>query len=231
MLTIRPRLRLLVGFLLGLATAAAAGSIAVAVKNSPSHEQRNAIRWAENRFRAIKPFLQEHAVAAELGVLKGDLSRLLVHNLQPARIHLVDPWYLQGPEWTWEHGDRSTVHALIGILKDFERELASGQVVLNIAFDQDLLATLPDGYFDWVYLDTTHEYQQTKLELQLFQKKVKPAGVIAGDDWRPDPTHPHHGVYKAVQELVAEGTYQILYADTENLQWVIARVNRSPKTP
>ncbi|HEX7599899.1 MAG TPA: class I SAM-dependent methyltransferase [Polyangia bacterium] len=214
-----------------MATAAVAVGVVVAVRNTPPYEQRNAVRWADNRFQALKPFLRENAVAAELGVLKGDLSRLLVRDLKPAKIHLVDPWYLQGPEWSWEHGDRSTVHALIGILKDFESELARGQVVLNIAFDQDFLAALPDAYFDWVYLDTTHEYQQTKLELQLFQKKVKPSGVIAGDDWRPDPTHPHHGVYKAVQELIAEGQYEILYADTQNLQWVIARKDRSAKTP
>jgi hypothetical protein len=100
-------------------------------------------------------------------------------------------------------------------------------VVLNIAYDQDFLPTLPDAYFDWIYLDTTHAYEQTKLELQLLQKKVKPSGVIAGDDWQPDPSHPHHGVYRAVQEVLAEGKYQMLYVDTHNLQWVIGRANRS----
>ena len=69
-------------------------------------------------------------------------------------------------------------------------------------------------------------YEQTKLELQLLQKKVKPSGVIAGDDWQPDPAHPHHGVYKAVQEVIAEGKYRILYADTYNLQWAIGRRDR-----
>ena len=98
---------------------------------------------------------------------------------------------------------------------------------LDIAYDQDFLATLPDAYFDWIYLDTTHTYEQTRLELQLLQKKVKPSGVIAGDDWQPDPAHPHHGVYKAVQEVIADGKYRILYADAHNLQWAIGRVDRS----
>jgi hypothetical protein len=150
-----------------------------------------------------------------------------VRELQPERLHLVDPWYLVGTEWAWEHGDRSTIHALNGVLQAFEGELAHGQVVLNIAYDQDFLPTLPDAYFDWIYLDTTHAYEQTKLELQLLQKKVKPSGVIAGDDWQPDPSHPHHGVYRAVQEVLAEGKYQMLYVDTHNLQWVIGRANRS----
>jgi hypothetical protein len=213
--------------LLGVVAAATAGGVFVGVRSLPASEQRNATRWARVRFEALKPLLRTHAVAAELGVLKGDFSRLIVGELQPERLHLVDPWYLLGTEWDWEHGDRSTIHALNGVLQAFEGELAHGQVVLNIAYDQDFLATLPDAYFDWIYLDTTHAYEQTKLELQLLQKKVKPSGVIAGDDWQPDPAHPHHGVYKAVQEVIAEGKYQILYADTHNLQWAIARANRS----
>jgi len=214
-------------FLLGVAAVVAAAGVVVVVRALPTYHQRNATRWAKVRFDVIKPFLRAHAVAAELGVLKGDFSRLIVRELQPERLHLVDPWYLQGTEWSWEKEDRSTVHALSGVLQAFEAELARGQVVLDIAYDQDFLATLPDAYFDWIYLDTTHTYEQTRLELQLLQKKVKPSGVIAGDDWQPDPAHPHHGVYKAVQEVIADGKYRILYADAHNLQWAIGRVDRS----
>jgi len=208
-------------FLLGAFTAVAIGGIVFAVRSYAQEGRRSPRRWAEKRLRALKPYLMENAIAGELGVLKGDFSQQILQSLKPARLHLVDPWYLQGPEWSWENGDRSTIHALTGILKDFEQELTSGQVVLNIGFDQNVLAALPDSYFDWAYLDTTHEYAQTKTELQLLQRKVKASGVIAGDDWRPDPNHPHHGVYKAVQELLAGGAYEILYADSEDLQWAI----------
>jgi len=207
------------------------GGIVFAVRSFAQDGRRSPRRWAEKRLRVLKPYLMENAVAGELGVLKGDFSQQIMQFLKPARLHLVDPWYLQGPEWPWENGDRSTIHALAGILKDFEKELTSGQVVLNIGFDQDVLATLPDAYFDWAYLDTTHEYAQTRTELQLLQRKVKSSGVIAGDDWRPDPMHPHHGVYKAVQELVADGQYEILYADSEDLQWAIHRKGRPASSP
>jgi hypothetical protein len=225
----RSRFRQITTFFLGATVAAAVGGCFFAISSLPSSDQRSAQRWAEKRFQVIKPFLREHAVAAELGVLKGDFSRLILRDLHPAKLHLVDPWYLQGAEWSWEHGDRSTVHALMGVMRDFEPELSSGQVVLDIDFDQNFLATAPDAYFDWVYLDTTHEYEQTKLELQLLQRKVKPSGVIAGDDWQPDPRHRHHGVYKAVQELIAEGNYQILYADPKSLQWAIHRTSVPPR--
>ena len=217
-----------------LVTAVAAitmGGLVFAVRSFDQEGRRNPRRWAEKRLRVLKPYLMENAVAGELGVLKGDFSQQIIQSLKPARLHLVDPWYLQGPEWPWESGDRSTIHALTGILKDFEKELTSGQVVLNIGYDQDVLAALPDAYFDWAYLDTTHAYAQTRTELRLLQRKVKSSGVIAGDDWRPNPMHPHHGVYKAVQELVADGQYEILYADSEDLQWAIHRKSRAASSP
>jgi hypothetical protein len=216
-------------FFLGVFATITVVGIVFGVWNYQQNNRSWPREWAENRIRALKPYLKQNAIAAELGVLKGDFSLSILQSLKPAKLHLVDPWYLLGPEWLWESGDRSPMHALIKILKDYESELMSGQFVLNIAFDQDFLATLPDGYFDWIYLDTTHQYEQTKIELQLLQRKVKAAGVIAGDDWRPDPTHPHHGVYKAVQELIAEGKYEILYSNTENLQWAI-RLKIQPST-
>ena len=218
-------------FLLGVATAVTAVSIVVAIRNFPQDGRRDQRKRAEDRLRVLKPYLMENAVTAELGVLKGDFSRQIIQFLKPARLHLIDPWYLLGPEWSWESGDRSTIHALIGILRDFEKELIRGQVVLNIGFDQDVLATFPDQYFDWIYLDSSHEYEQTKTELKLLQRKVKASGVIAGDDWRPDRTHTHHGVYKAVQELIAEGQYEVLYADSKNLQWAIRRTSRPSSSP
>ena len=59
----------------------------------------------------------------------------------------------------------------------------------------------PDDFFDWVYLDTTHEYGHTRDELEILRTKVKPSGVIAGDDWHEDPAHLHHGVCRAVREF------------------------------
>ena len=218
-------------FLLGAVSVTAIGGIVLAARSFAQEGRRSPRRWAEKRLRVLKPYLMENAVAGELGVLKGEFSQQILQSLKPARLHLVDPWYLQGLEWPWESGDRSTIHALMGILKDFEQELTSGQVVLNIGYDQDVLAALPDAYFDWAYLDTTHEYAQTRIELQLLQRKVKASGVIAGDDWRPNPTHPHHGVYKAVQELIASGPYELLYADSEDLQWAIRRKRLSASSP
>ena len=91
-------------FLLGVFAALAAVGIVFGVWNYQQNNRSWPREWAENRFRALKPYLKENAVAAELGVLKGDFSHPILQSLKPAKLHLVDPWYLLGPEWAWEKG-------------------------------------------------------------------------------------------------------------------------------
>jgi hypothetical protein len=92
-----------------------------------------------------------------------------------------------------------------------------------VADDRDVLRRFPDGHLDWAYVDSSHAYEHTRDELALLHRKVRPGGVIAGDDWRPDPEHPHHGVHRAVLELVEEHGYDVLVADAGTRQWAIRR--------
>jgi hypothetical protein len=96
-------------------------------------------------------------------------------------------------------------------------------VLVHVADDRAALREFPDAYFDWVYVDTSHQYQHTRDELTLLDLKVKPDGVISGDDWQPDPGHRHHGVCKAVTELVSTGRYTLVAVDAASGQWAIRR--------
>ena len=94
---------------------------------------------------------------------------------------------------------------------------------LHIGFDEDVLQQFPDHYFDWVYLDTSHEYESTKVELSLLSRKVKPEGIILGDDWFSDPSHLFYGQYRAVTEFVRDFGYSIVYASDTDHQWAIRK--------
>lgn len=168
-------------------------------------------------------YLPKHGVGAELGVLKGDFSRTLLDFSEAKILHLVDPWYFLGPEWTWIDDNKSTVDAVCRVLQKNRTEINNGRIIVHVQDDLKVLEDLPNNYFDWAYIDSSHAYEHTKQELLLLEKKVKKDGIICGDDWRPDPTHRHHGVYKAVQEFIKEFHYEILYADETNLQWFIKK--------
>lgn len=157
--------------------------------------------------------------AAELGVHKGHLTPGLIAWLKPEKLYVVDPWYLLGPSWEWAAGDKSTVNALARTIRKIRPAIETGQAKVVVEDDIVFLDGLPDGTLDWVYLDSSHMYDHTVKELDLLVRKVKQGGVIAGDDWQPDPSHRHHGVCKAVREFEAAGRLEIFYSDPGNHQW------------
>jgi hypothetical protein len=182
----------------------------------------------QRRSAFVREVIPKHGVGVELGVQYGDFSRELLELAEPERLHLVDVWYLAGREWEWEEErDRSTINALKGVLDAFEDELVSRRVVLHIGTDLDVLTDLPDYYLDWAYIDTAHVYEHVTILLEVLKAKVKPTGVICGDDWRPDPENPHHGVTKAVQGFLdREPSYELIYSSAGDAQWAIARRGR-----
>jgi hypothetical protein len=199
-------------------------------------EQRSAaIRAAERAGNAARAeflgrWLPKGGVGAELGVFQGRFSRALLASTEATRLHLIDPFYFFAPVWHWGEGNRSSVDALVAILQDFKPEIESSRVLVHVADDRAVLREMPDEYFDWVYVDTSHQYQHTCDELVLLESKVKSTGVISGDDWQPDPAHRHHGVCKAVGELLDTGRYELLAVDVESRQWAIRRARVDPNT-
>lgn len=171
----------------------------------------------------LSKYLPKSAIGAEIGVFKGDFSPTLLKHADPKELHLIDPWFHLEPAWEWASGNKSTVDALTGILQELKPEINKNRVFVHVQDDLIALRNFSDGYFDWVYLDSSHEYEHTKKELEILHNKVKKGGIIAGDDWRIDTTHPHYGVYKAIQEFLAVHDYEILYASETDLQWFLRK--------
>src|SRR5262249_8240977 len=70
------------------------------------------------RIALLSRFIAPGGVGVELGVPKGYFSPVLLEGLAPEKLYLIDPWYLQGKEWTWGEGNRRAVDALGRILLD-----------------------------------------------------------------------------------------------------------------
>jgi hypothetical protein len=187
------------------------------------NRERKKQAWLNaRRIAALAPWIPKSGAGAELGVHKGYFSRVLFDALSPKVLYLIDPWYRQeGEAWTWGEGNRSTIDGLCNTLHVMAPELVSLRAVLVIQPDLRALRPMPDASLDWAYIDTTHQYQQTAAELALLKRKVKRGGVIAGDDWREDPNHRHHGVCRAVNEFVSREKYRFLLIDKESAQWAI----------
>ncbi|MCA6074829.1 class I SAM-dependent methyltransferase [Fulvivirga sedimenti] len=173
------------------------------------------------RIEFVDSIFPKNGVGAELGVLNGHFSQILLDVAKPKKLHLVDPWYFLEPHWEWANGNKSTVRAVRTILKTYKKEIEAGQVLVHVDFDIPVLEAFADDYLDWAYVDSSHQYEHTRQELNILKHKVKNGGIIAGDDYNSDPNHVHHGVLLAVDEFVKENGLELVYANKENLQWAI----------
>jgi len=172
----------------------------------------------------------KNTIGAELGVFQGKLSKDILEVARPKELHLMDPWWKVIGEY---YGDWSRYHndgELLSTKKAYRQAVdnvksADNHHVAVFHIDDDLitLAKFPDNYFDWVYLDSSHQYEQTVKELSLLEKKVKPDGIIAGHDWYPDPKAVHHGVYKAVHEFCNRHNWEVFKLDKKFTQWAIRK--------
>jgi Methyltransferase domain len=154
--------------------------------------------------------LPKHSVGAEVGVWRGRFSAAIVDVVQPRVLHLIDPWEFFGNKPGSIYGgtiaqDQHDMDTIYGeVQRRFARELANGSVVLHRARSADVAAQLEDGSLDWVYIDGDHSYEGVRTDLAAFATKVRPGGLITGDDYGRGGQLAE-GVGRAVDEFVAAG--------------------------
>ena len=176
--------------------------------------------------------LPKNSIGVELGVFKGEFAIEILNRVQPKLLWLIDPWWLLGKHkddeplgrpTDWKNrGDHSIIDDFTNFVQHIKDVLLEKRVKIKIENDLEALPTYEDNYFDWAYIDSSHEYEHTKKELEILQYKVKDGGYILGHDWQPDPNHRHHGVTKAVNEFINETSFELVYLDNR-IQWCIQK--------
>lgn len=179
-------------------------------------------RSAMLRWSIIEKYIPSGGVGAEIGVFKGHLSPHFLTK-SPQKMYLVDPWYRLSPTWSWVIGqDNSTLNAFNHITKLFEKEINAGIMVPVVDFSVPFLKGIAPQSLDFVYLDSSHLYEDTVKELEVCLRSLKENGVLLGDDWHDDENHRHYGVAKAVKEAIDKGMYESLF-DPEYEQWGLVK--------
>ena len=112
------------------------------------------------------------AVAAEIGAAFGTFT--------------AESWRStsRGPCTSWICGAGSaTGRAWKKIRGRFKAELDQERLHIHVGPSTEKVSQFPDGMFDWVYIDTNHEFRVTWHELLICNSKVKRNGYIAGHDF------------------------------------------------
>src|SRR5580658_1093445 len=121
----------------------------------------------------VLELLPKGTIGAELGVFMGGFSRTILEAARPARLYLVDPWWVGYGEYYPDWGEY-TDNGQLRTRDAYQRAVtcvrgASFKTEVKFCVDRsaDWLRSLEDEHLDWVYLDSTHQYQDTIQELGL----------------------------------------------------------------
>jgi hypothetical protein len=145
--------------------------------------------------------LPKGGVIAELGVNEGDFSAQILEICQPRELHLVDIW----------GSDRYHGGLFERVTRRFQPQIDAGVVHIHRMLSLEAADRFEDETFDMVYIDTVHDYVNTRDELRSYAPKVKSDGLLAGHDysmgnwvaaWR-------YGVIEAVHEFVRDHSWEI----------------------
>jgi hypothetical protein len=179
---------------------------------------RTVVRRLRGEPRRFVPALAPRGgVCAEIGVWKGDFSAQILRVARPSKLHLVDPWaFMTGPEYAEarygggaaaDQGAMDRLHA--DVLRRFARPIGQGVVEVHRSTSAEAASRFPDGSLDWVYVDGNHLYEHVREDLAAYDPKVRPGGVIAGDDYGVEGWW-ENGVTRAVDEFVADRGYEVV---------------------
>jgi hypothetical protein len=154
--------------------------------------------------KALLEQMPKGGVVSELGVNRGEFSKAILDIARPAKLHLIDAW---GNPERYHNGLKRLVE------ETFSAEIHAGLVEINVGYSTEVLVTMPNQYFDWVYLDTDHSYTVTAAELAVLKNKIKPGGIIAGHDYSMGNWvgGVRYGVIEAVHEFCVKEDWELIY--------------------
>lgn len=147
--------------------------------------KRKSPRRHENR-QSMLELMPKGGRCAEIGVWQGGFSVEILSLTQPKELVLIDPWGLiaDSAREDWTHGKHEDRDEMDEMFNAVVTEFAGrDNVTIRKGFSADVLASFPDGYFDWVYIDGNHLYDFVKTDIEISYRKVRDGGIIAGDDF------------------------------------------------
>jgi len=147
---------------------------------------------------ALLDSLPRESIGAELGVFEGAFSDEILKRVKPEVLFLVD--LFEGSVVSGDqNGENLRRRDMFEMYRHLHRRFAtqSGVHIVKSESVKWLNAVKP-GLLDFVYIDTTHDYETTSAELFFAARAVKPGGIIAGHDF----SRAYPGVVQAVGEFI-----------------------------
>ena len=158
--------------------------------------------------------LPKNSIGVEIGVWKGQFSKILLDVVQPKMLYLIDPW-----EGDIMSGDKNGDNVVtIDLQKYFIENIIPEFYFLDnvkvLKTYSTILKLFPNEYLDWVYIDGDHAYESVKYDLEVSYSKLKQGGLILRHDYHINNSNVCPSliqVAKAVDNFCSEKDLKIEY--------------------
>lgn len=136
----------------------------------------------------------------EIGSYRGESTFMFASSGLFDEIHCIDP-----------HEGKEEANDILkedweSVKKDFKLNTRHfTNITLHKEYSYNIVNQFPDKYFDFIYIDGSHEYEDVKRDIQLYLPKTH--HLIGGHDYQKE----WPGVIQAVNELL--GQPHLTYVD------------------
>jgi Methyltransferase domain len=156
------------------------------------------------RGRLLKS-LPKGCVVAEVGVWEGYFSQRILEICQPKELHLIDPWMYMPEFANTGFGRKKNEHLMDVKHQEVQAKFKDdARVKIHRMTSKEALEAMPDASLDWVYLDGNHNTPFIDNDLEVCLRKVKPNGLITGDDFHWQSEASGAPVKGAVEHVLAD---------------------------
>lgn len=175
----------------------------------------------------VKPVLGDVNTAIEVGVWRGDYSRIIIESLNPKQFYGVDPYLLHDeygdcPDDT-EFANQKNLDDLYERVNQTFSKLPAATLLRSKGTDASV--NFQNQELDFVYIDGDHSYDFVKKDINAWWPKIKPGGILSGHDYTTgNPQKGHvYGVIQAVDEFVKENNLNLCVTHESYASWWVVK--------
>jgi hypothetical protein len=144
--------------------------------------------------------INKESIIAELGCYRGESTEYWIKNLPFQKMYCIDMWQ-SGWDDVNDAASRTDLNEVERIF-DYMITKYQDRNIIKIKGDSaETVNSLPDGYFDFIYIDANHLYEFVKRDIITCLPKVKKGFFLCGHDYGM-PVHPD--VKRAVDEVIGK---------------------------
>ena len=167
----------------------------------------------------------QNPFCVEIGVLEGNFSRMILEELTPKWLALIDPYMKSEDRYGGVELEMSTAYSDSNGYRDlinrFAGAMQSGTVQVLREFSHNIVSVFADKFLHFLYIDGNHKYESVKKDLNDWLPKMQENSVIAGHDYID---HPDFGVKQAVNEFMEEHGWEMIIHNSNGGDFALKKI-------